>query len=209
MSVSLTVATVIEKNKIAGSVPFIVCLDVSVQDSAGVFVESIKVANNPEPITVQGEVFEKGAFSIDIKQETGAQADITLSLYDYSKTVINQMNKYGGGVGFKVKMLVVNTSQLDELPEIIEYFEIIGATAKEYAVSLTLGAENFLIKQVPGRTQLRDFCSWDFKDTNCGYLGEQLTCDRSFAGTNGCRAKNNAANFGGFPGIIARAGSYV
>lgn len=209
MSTPLSIATVIEKNKVAGSVPFLVCLEITIRDNNSLFVETVRVVNNPEDVIVQGVEFGKGAFSLSIKQESGSQADVSLSMHDYTKTVITKMNLYGGGIGFKVKMLVVNSAQLEQPPEIVEFFEVVSATAQGFSATLGLGAENFLVKQVPGRTQLRDFCSWGFKDHNCGYTGSQQTCDRSLNGANGCALKSNTRNFGGYPAIIAKSSSYV
>lgn len=41
-------------------------------------------------------------------------------------------------------------------------------------------------------------CQWAFKDTRCGYTGEESTCDKTFSS---CQARANEVRFGGYPSI--------
>ena len=41
-------------------------------------------------------------------------------------------------------------------------------------------------------------CQWAFKDSRCGYSGEETTCDKTFSA---CQARNNETRFGGYPSI--------
>lgn len=43
-------------------------------------------------------------------------------------------------------------------------------------------------------------CQWAFKDSRCGYSGEEDTCDKTFSS---CQARNNESRFGGYPSIPA------
>jgi phage-related protein len=120
------------------------------------------------------------------------------------------MEIYGGGVGFKVVVGVLNTGRLSAPPEVQEFFEVMSASASEYVVSFTLGAENPLSKIFPRRLQVKNFCAWRYKDpSTCGYSGGLSSCDLTLNGVNGCKAHNNEANFGAFPGINNAGSAYV
>ena len=206
MGQHLSIATVIEKNSIASNTPFLVALDINVTDPAtGASVEILRVVRNTEPIPFMGNSYEPANFDIETKQESGTQPTVTLTIRDYTKAIQGRMQAYGGGVGFKVTVMVLNAGALDLPPEVVEYFDVVGASAANYACSFTLGAENALMRVFPRRRQIRDFCSFQYKDPDtCGYAGSLSTCDLTLRGANGCNAHGNQARFGGFPGINSR-----
>lgn len=206
MSRALSVASVLEKSKLVSNVPFLVLLDIEVIDpESGESVEHIYLANDSEEFIYQGHVYQPFVFDIGLKQESGAQPTITLTFNDLSNTIQAKMQQYRGGVGFQVAVMVVNTGNKDQPPEVVEQFEVVGASSANYQVTFQLGAESALAKPFPRRRQMRDFCAWRFKDGNCKYAGEATTCDRTLNGANGCAVKVNTINFGGYPGITAGA----
>jgi phage-related protein len=203
---SLSIATVLEKNKVASAVPFLLCLDVTVVDpSTQSDVETLRLVKNSENVTWNGNVYTAAEFDVELKEEAGAQPEINLTVVDYTKTIAQRLESYGGGVGFKVTVSVVHgtTGTLPSLkPEVQFFFEIIGASVSEYVCSFTLGAENPLTKLFPRRLQVKNFCAWRYKDpATCKYAGGIVGCDFTLSGPNGCKAHNNEANFGAFPGI--------
>jgi len=66
------------------------------------------------------------------------------------------------------------------------------------AVQWTLGPRNFLFQTFPGRRCFRSRCGHIFRGTRCAYSGEELTCDYTADGPNGCTGKGNLDNYGGF-----------
>lgn len=201
----LSVASVIEKNRLSSDVPFLILLDIEVVNpSSGALVETLHVIRNVEQTTFNGTVYEPANFDIELKQEAGATQSIRLSIKDYSQAVQSRMQTYGGGVGFRVTVMVVNGGALDQPAEITEYFDVVAAEAANYVCSFTLGAENAISKTFPRRRQTRDFCQWRYKSTECGYAGGMPTCDLTLRGTNGCNAHSNTIRFGAFPGINTR-----
>lgn len=198
----LSVATVIEKNKIASDVAFVPCVEIDVRDPVtGNVVETLRLVRNSEDLEYNGHTYAASAFDFNIVEESGAQPDIQVVFKDYSRAVQARMQAYGGGVGFTVRLMVVNAGNLSQPPEGMETFEVVGATAKNYIVTFRLGAENPLTKRFPRRTQTRDRCRWVYKGPECGYTGSLGSCDYSLQGPNGCAAHNNTERFGGFPGI--------
>jgi hypothetical protein len=206
----ISVASVVEKNRLGSSVPYLVCLDVDIPDPVtGAVLETMHLVNNTEDIVLQGVTYLKMPFSIELKQESGAMPQITLTVTDYSRALLEKLNNNGGGVGFNVKVSVFNSDTLDRPPEVTEFFEVLNADASNYVVSFTLGAENALARQFPRRTQRRDFCQWVYKDLDtCRYTGQLTACDRSLNGAMGCSKHNNVVNFGGFPSLTSANSVY-
>lgn len=209
MTKSLSVASVIEKNRVSSDTPWLICLDIDVIDpaTAGV-VETMHIVRNSEAINFNGFTYEPAAFDIELKEESGTQQSVKLSIRDYSLAVQQRMQQYGGGVGFTVSIMVVNAAALAQPPEIVEYFEVIGAESANYNCTFTLGAENDITKTFPRRRQMKNFCQWRYRSPECGYSGTMQSCDLSLKGANGCAAHNNVIHFGAFPGINTRDVNY-
>lgn len=202
----LSIAAVIEKNKIASSVAFIPLIDVNVYEpSTGAFVETLRGARNSEAVTFRGNVYAPVQFDLSFGSESGSQTTVELTIKDLSMTLQRYMELYGGGVGFGVTLHIVASDSLDKDSEISEFFEVIGASVDRITCTFQLGAENVLANSFPRRKQTRDFCQWRYKDpSTCRYSGTLPSCDLTLQGPNGCNAHNNTINFGGFPGIVIR-----
>lgn len=202
MTTSLSVASVIEKNRISSDVPWLIMIDVEVVDPATLTTaETLRLVRNPDPITFNGFKYEPASFDVELKSHAGEQQSINLSIRDYTLAVQKKMQDYGGGVGFNVAIMVVNAANLEQPPEVIEFFQVTGAETANYVCSFTLGSENNISKAFPRRRQMRDFCQWRYRSEECGYTGPMPTCDLSLKGPNGCKAHQNVVHFGAFPGI--------
>lgn len=210
MAKSLSLATVIEKNRLSSDVPFLVCLDIEVIDPATqTHVETIHLVRNDEAISFNGFEYQPFLFDIELKQETGAMSSVSLTLTDFTKAVQGRIQAYGGGIGFLVNIMVVNAGAPDQPPEVLENFEVIGASAANYVCTFELGVENALAKNFPRRRQQRDFCQWRYKDAStCGYTGSLPKCDLTLQGVNGCAAHANTVRFGAYPGINSNGVRY-
>lgn len=205
----IPISTVVEKNRLSSDVPFLICLDITVIDPlTQSTVETLRIVKNTENFTYNGNTYTAANFSIDFKSEGSSQPTIQLGIVDHSRLVQAKMQSYGGGVGFKVTVTVVNAGAPAAPAEIVEFFEVVAASATDYVATFTLGAESGLARIFPRRRQMRDFCSWRYKSTECGYAGAMGSCDLTLNGPNGCVAHANAQHFGGFPGISPRNGLY-
>lgn len=209
MTKSLSVASVIEKNRISSDTPWLICLDIDVVDpNTASIVETLHLVRNSEAITFNGHEYQAMSFDIELKEESGSQQNIKLSIKDYTRAVQQRMQDYGGGVGFSVTVMVVNAGNLAAPAEIAEYFEVVGADSGSYTCNFTLGAENNITKTFPRRRQTKDYCQWRYKSEDCGYTGTLPSCDLSLKGANGCAAHQNVIHFGAFPGINGRDVNY-
>lgn len=207
MSAHLSVATMIEKSKISSDVAFVALLEIEIRDSAtGGVIDTLYVANNPEPIEYMGRTYEAGAFDLSVKHRAGTLPDINLTVQDHTRTIQAYMQAHQGGVGSLVRFLFVNTGNLAQPPEIEETMDILSSSSNgDYQAVFRIGAENPLMRRFPRRRQHKDFCAWRYKGVECGYAGPLASCDFTLQGPNGCAAHANSERFGGFPGIKARS----
>lgn len=213
MSQSLSIASVIEANRLSSSVPFLALIDVDVVNpDTGVIVMTLHFVNNGDDVIFQGELYKAAKFDIQVKQESGKQAEVSLNVVDYTQALQAPMEEYGGGIGFNVTFYVVNADELQVDPEMVLYFQIIGAQASGYTQSYQLGAENTLMLTFPRRRQTRDFCQRRFKsigEAQCNYTGPLTSCDLTLKGPNGCQVHGNTINFGAFPGLNGNGYRYA
>jgi lambda family phage minor tail protein L len=209
MSKSLSVASVIEKNRLSSDTPFLVLLDIDVVDpDSGSVVETLYFVRNTEAVTFNGHSYQPMSFDIELKEETGEGQSITLTVKDYSRLVQQRMQSYKGGVGFGVTVTIANAAALDKPAEVQEFFQVTAAEASNFSCSFTLGTDNFVTKGFPRRRQTRDYCQWRYKGEECGYTGVLASCDLTRAGPNGCEAHANVIRFGAFPGINSNGVRY-
>lgn len=206
----LSLASVIEANRVASEVPFLCLIDVEVVNPAtGVVVTTLHIARNSEEVIFDGNTYEAGVFDIQLSAEAGQAAEVTLSVNDYTQALQGMLEAYGGGVGSNVTFYLVNADNLSQGPEIVEYFQITATQSSEYTHQFTLGAENTLMQTFPRRRQTKDFCQWRYKSPECGYTGGLASCDLTLQGPNGCRVHSNELNFGAFPGLNSNGFRYV
>ncbi|MET2951345.1 hypothetical protein ABXV18_24995 [Vibrio owensii] len=199
---SLSVQTIIEKNKLASTVPFLIMLEVDVIDKqTGNIVSQIYVVRNSDDVRYKNRVYVAVDFEISFKSAEGEQASVSLNIKDYKRSFQSVMQQYAGGVGSVVRLMVVNAAALDKDPDILETFQIVSASARNYEVSWTLGSVDLLSVRTPKRRQMRNRCAWQYKSKECGYKGSLPRCDLSLNGSNGCSVHQNENNYGGFPGI--------
>lgn len=201
---ALSVGTVIEKNRIASAVAFIFLAEIEVRDAGGNLVETLRLVRNNEDITFQGNLYTAANFDLTLKEEVGTIPEIQVVAVDYTRAIQARMQEYGGGVGFDVVLILVNTGNLQQPPEIQERFRVTKSSAQGYVVTFSLGAENPLTMRFPRRRQTQDRCQWRYQGPECGYGGGLASCDLSLQGDNGCAAHGNTVRFGAFPGINSR-----
>jgi len=201
----ISIETAIEKNLVSSENVILIALEVSVIDpSTGQEAEVLRLVRNNEPITWHNNLYGPVDFEIEVKHSAGEVPSVSLNISDYTQAVQQKMQEYGGGVGFGVKMIVINTGNMLQPPELVETFIVTGASAANYKVSWALGALDPSRLRFPRRTQWRDRCSWRFKSAECGYTGTAPSCDLTLQGDNGCGVKGNSRNFGGCPGLARR-----
>lgn len=201
MSKHLSIATIIDKNKIASDKAFLMLIKVDVKDpTTGAIVQTLRMVRNSENVTHNGNVFQAANFEIDIKMEVNAEPQIILRAEDQTRTLAQYIDLYDGLMTNEVTMIIVNEATMDT-PEIEETFIITGSGINDTKVEFNLGVESAVTQRFPNYRQFKNRCAWKYKGQRCKYAGALATCDYSRDGPNGCAAHDNEINFGGFPGI--------
>ena len=118
-----------------------------------------------------------------------------------SKAMGALADQFQGLVGGHVDVYIVQASRLKREPDLELSFDIIGCTIESQWVSFDLGADSFFRIQVGRHLYTADTCWKRYKGPDCKYVGDMPTCSFQLNGNSGCRAHNNALNFGGYPGI--------
>lgn len=199
----LSVASVIDKNKITSDVVWAILLTIEVVDpnTRGI-VDVVRIARNNEAIVFDGEVYQPANFEISVDQRQNQAASVSLAVQDQSRYIHQRLEEMAGGVFSNVLMKVINTSLLNKPPEIEERFEVTSSNVKQFVVTFQLGAENPLGIQFPKHTQRQDRCAWRYRGYGCGYAGAMPTCSYTKEGPVGCKAHGNFANFRGLSGLV-------
>jgi hypothetical protein len=199
-----SVASAIDRKKLASDVVYLILLEIDVLDlTTRQVVETLRLVQNDEDYVFQGATYMKAGFDFSITRKQSELPSISLTVADPTQDIQARMHAYQGGVDFPVRLKVISTASANTV-ELEENFTIMAANAnsESYMVEFTLGAENPLTLRFPTRLQFRNRCPWRYKGRECGYAGALPTCDFTLNGANGCRAHNNETRFGGFPGII-------
>jgi phage-related protein len=209
MANNLTVASVIDKNRITSEVAWVILLDIYMTDpNTREVVETLRVARNNENIVFgQDEsgnpiVYQAANFDFSVNQSQNAAPNVSIVAQDQMGFIHSRMEALAGGVLSEVQVIVVNSNRLDKPAEMEERFQIVQSSMKNGVVTFELGAENPLGIQFPRHRQWQDRCAWRFRGYGCGYNGPVTTCDYSKNGPNGCAAKNNTINFRALPGLV-------
>lgn len=203
MARHLSVASVIDKNKIASAAVWVALLEIRVVNPNTREVEDIMyIARNDENVIFGNQVYQAANFEFQIEQKQNEAPRVTLTAHDETRYIQTRLDAMAGAVFSEVVLRIVNTDRLDKPAEIEEHLSVVSSSVKNYIVNLELGADNPLGIQFPKHRQFRDRCAWRYKGYGCQYTGSMPTCDYTRDGANGCAKHNNTINFRGLPGLV-------
>lgn len=197
----LSVATAIEKDRIISDTAFVLLFEIDILDELHSPVETLRLCKNSENLIYRDQEYVASNFAMKLSIDAQSAPSLDVTAEDPAGYIRDRMEMYGGGVGFSVTMMVINTGNMDQPPEIKEQFKVVGASAQGYQVSFSMGVDNPVSTRFPNKLQFRDQCSYKYKGSRCKYAGSMPTCDYTYFGENGCKAHNNSANYGGFLGL--------
>jgi len=203
MPTHISIATALDKNKLASATVYLMLMEVDVRNSTGAVVTTIYATNNTEAYVFGGVTYQNIPFEVTLTQEKDTLPTAQLTVYDLAQVFQAQLQAYGTVLDWPVRIKVINTSGSAATVDMQQNFSLTSAVAKDdtYNITFTLSGENPLTLRWPPRDQFRNRCFWVYKSTQCGYTGSMAACDFTIDGTIGCRAHANTLNFGGFPGI--------
>jgi lambda family phage minor tail protein L len=117
------------------------------------------------------------------------------------------LQQFNGAKYAKVIRRLTPTSQLNvptldyQMVRPPDIFYIAGYSETRIEVVLKLKS-HFDLEQVKcGRVILKNQCPWYYKDTNCGYSGNLLTCNYTLNDCESHFGTGQPLPFGGFPGV--------
>ncbi|KLV10187.1 hypothetical protein C9I92_21865 [Photobacterium ganghwense] len=197
----LNVASVIDKSKLASKEAFVPLFTVRMDVNGE--LTSIYIARWIEDIEYKGNTYLAANFDFEFQQSEGEMTTASITGHDSTGQIQRLIESSRGAAGSEVQIDIVNTMTLDREPEFTEVLSISDTSVKGGDISFKLEMPDYLRVRYPRRIAYREYCSWFFKDERCGYKGSAQTCDYSLNGRNGCIAKGNSANFGGFPSIFS------
>lgn len=107
---------------------------------------------------------------------------------------------------FRGKKVIIRTVWANQLADpdahIDDIFYIDNYTADQTNVEFTLtGKFDVLGMDLPARRYARNYCSWKFKSSECGYVGAETECNKT---QQRCKQLNNYQRFGAFPSVPTR-----
>lgn len=197
---TLSTASIIEKNKIATDGVWLMLLDITYGSE-----DTIRLVRNTEKITFQGnEYFPYGFELNEITESPNELPNVQLQISNATGTLQRMLEEFSGVTGANVIIRVVNTNVAD-VAEIEEHFTVLGSSSDRSYITFTLGTDFSFSKRFPPVRVMKDFCPFKFKSVECGYTGELTACNKTLSN---CRTRNNSTRFGGEP-TIPQGGLYA
>ncbi len=197
--IQLTAAFVAEKNKLTNKPIFLY----EVEDFDGLD-NSLCFAAYEDDITFNGKTYLKFPVVHESTSEntTGEVDTVVVRVANVSQYIQNKLESYDLR-GKKAIITQVFANLLnDSLNKVEQIFYIDSYTATAEVAEFSCSSKFDLMKlELPARKFWRTFCTWKFKSTQCGYSGDQTTCNKTF---QRCKALANEERFGGFPSIPSR-----
>jgi len=214
----LSSAAILEKNKISSTGSWLILLAIAVPG----YPMPLRLVNNNEPIewpASSNELYSPFPFLIDdvVEDGQGGLPTFSIRVSNVTRALIPYLEATNGLNGATVTLRIVHSGHLSiTKAELEETVSVIGCGVDLQWVTIRCGAENPQRMRSPRGRYLKDHCRYGpkyvpglgfvpgFKGPLCGYVGDETSCNRSFAR---CKELGNGSRFGGFPGIDG--GMYV
>lgn len=192
----LPASAYLDKNKLNQSGAYLVLLEITVPDGT-VF----RVCSNTEDIVWRGYTWQAFSFNFkDLSENSkGEIPRVQLQVWNGTKALEPYLDEGDGGIGSTVEIFVVHSGHLDEEDSLIQpaVFEAATCDSTHEWVTFGLSAPSLYTRRFPRNRIIKNYCRWRFKSGECGYTGTATTCAKTI---QACRALENSARFGGFPG---------
>lgn len=191
----------IEANKLSSDTPFLPLLRITLLDGT-----VIRLVNNTEDITFQGQVWTAFPFEIEFGGES-ARGELTfanIKVCNVTQALQPYVEEQGGGVGATVDIIIVNPAHLSaNYDELTLSFTCLACSCTSHWITFRLGDKNLMLQRFPLYRYYAKHCNWTYRGIECGYNGplNNTPCARDL---EACRLRGNTARFGGFPGLDAR-----
>jgi lambda family phage minor tail protein L len=186
----------LEKNKLVSGGAMLILLEIAVTPSL-----ILRLCANNEDVVWNGETWVAFPFALDnFKQTSGEEfPQLTVSVSNVTRVVESYLEQAGGGVGAAVRIMVVMSAHLEETaPVESEEFTVQSTAYDQEWVTFTLSGAVNLLRRVPERRFLKNWCPFQYKGPECRATSALTDCDKSL---KACQVRDNAVRFGGEPAI--------
>jgi phage-related protein len=194
---------VLEKNKLSGTVPWLILLEVSIPSTPAT---TIYLVRNTEDITFNSQTYTAFPFELDVSKQVskGDIPTIELRVNNVTRTLQSYLEDYDGLVDESVTIRVVAKPTGESVyHEAASWtYDILAVHSDAQYVYFTLGAPNPLSRRFPLYRYIAFNCRWRFRlDSSvvapeCGYAGNDsaTTWTQSTAYTVGDIVKPTSVN---------------
>lgn len=162
----------------------------------------LRVANNTENVTYDGNVYVASSYEPEIVEQTtdARMPSYTLRLSHIDRRLLQWLRAAGGLEGYTITAVLINTNDLTaDYSEFTTTYDISNHSDDDETVEFEIGGPNLYRWRHPFGRYMPDLCEHAFKGVLCGYSGPEASCTYRLSD---CRdQKNNAARFGGTPGL--------
>jgi len=207
----LSSTAIAEKNKLYGGSVWLLALKL---DIPGVGTP-VRVVNNTENITWDGETWVAASFGIEPYREARKETPLLqLRISNVSRAIETYLQEYevycitNGPQPIIVTVYLLNSLNLaSSTPEVELELELLQPNSDAYFANFRLGAVNIFNDRFPRGRMTKNHCRYlddregGFKGALCGYAGAGTSCDGTLST---CRNYGNSKRFGGSPGVGGR-----
>ena len=200
---SLSPITKVEKNKLTQGSVWLSMLEINIPSVD----ETIRIVNNNEDITWNGNDWQRFPFELDEVSENsnGETSQFQIKVGNVNNIIGQYIRQYevhtklNGFQPITVSLYIVNSKDLDnETPVYKTNLILTTSSINAIEVSFTVSARDLYRARTPIHKMYPNSCRFKFKDGFCAYDGVEIVCDKTLGR---CRELKNSANFGGFPTI--------
>lgn len=166
---SLSAALILEKNKIASPNPWLITLDIALNDPSNTIIYLVK---NTENITFQTITYTAFPFELDAAKEdmNGEIPTLTLRVSNITRALQAYLESLDGFRDATVTIRIINSANLSEnYADLETTLDVLSTTSDVYWVTFTLGAPNPLRYRFPQSRYIASHCNWKFKGRECYY----------------------------------------
>lgn len=191
-------AAILEKNKLASDMPFLILLKINHRD----LPEPIYLARNNEDVVWGGHTWTRFPLTLSAVTTDGTTLPtVKLTVSNCGGVIQSYLQQFGGLTDAAVSVYVVHAGLLDN-PEPLDQLDVTNLSTgyDEQWVTFTLGCSPELYNKFPLDAYMVNFCPFVFKSVRCGYSGSAAACNNTL---KECRI---TSRFGGEQGMTGNYG---
>ncbi|MDD4873878.1 MAG: hypothetical protein PHE15_02745 [Dehalococcoidales bacterium] len=164
-------------------------------------------AESDADVTYNGQLYTRFPITHESINDNaqGEIEGVKVSVSNVSRVIQSYLELYD----WRKKRVVIRLVWADQLADTDAYIDftyyIDSYTANEKMAEFSLLPKiDILDVNIPYRVYSRNYCSWKFKSTECGYSGATGSCNKTKAACKAMAGGSNYQRYGGFPSIPTR-----